>query len=114
METWDGKTEEEIEQEVNDYAIRYLRSQRSQSGTTEELAATHDAQAQCIVNHIGSSYADTFSKTVILALLDNPSWSNTKKAAKQLLKAGAKANIIGFSYELFKALKACEGVKQIY
>lgn len=108
MERWDGKTEEEIEQEVNAFAEEYKKSQQNQIS-----AAATNRQVQCMANHIGSSYAETFSTALIVSLFDNPSWANFKKAAKQMVKAGAKANVIGLSYELFKALKACQGAGQI-
>ncbi len=107
MERWDGKTEEEIEQEVNAFAEEYKKSQQNQDSTISTAAT--DPQVQCMANQIASSYADTFSTALIVSLFDNPSWANFKKAAKQMIKAGAKANIIGLSYELFKALKACQG-----
>lgn len=113
----EGKTEQEIEAEVNAYLEELEKSQDSTqpNAINSELQVAQPASAQqdCIVAHMGAAYADMFSTAAIVALYNDPSWAKFKNVAKQAIANGAKGSIVGIAYQLSKSHSACVGAGQI-
>ncbi|QJF24218.1 hypothetical protein BU075_12925 [Mammaliicoccus vitulinus] len=61
----------------------------------------------CTAMKTGSEYGQTFKNAAIIGAINNPSWSNFKKAASNLIKAGVKGNIIAVSYSLYNNYNEC-------
>lgn len=65
----------------------------------------------CTALKTGDEYGTTIRNAAVVAAVNNPSWDTFKKAAKGIVKAGVKANIIAVSYSLYNNYNAC--VKQL-
>ncbi|WP_020008058.1 hypothetical protein [Salinicoccus albus] len=114
-EITDGKTEEEIEKEVNAYVEELRKAQSTNESNLEnQVAQAANASSECMVAHIGASYKQIAQDaTTVLALLNNPNWtwSDLKEVVKNAAKNLPNATIIGLSYQIYKAHKACYGTE---
>lgn len=99
----EGKTEKEIEKEVNDFIAEQEQNEN------EIAPAAADPHSQCVANTVAAEYGDIMKFTAVSAAFSNPSWANFKKAAKQLAKKGFKGSIVGIAYNLFTAYEKCQG-----
>lgn len=73
----------------------------------KEAHAGYQEVTNCTATATGSEYGQNIRNAIPIALAQNPSWSNFKKAAKNLAKAGVKGNIVSISYSLYNNFQKC-------
>lgn len=107
-----GKTEEEIEKEVNDYLAKL---EKLKGGKDEIKIGTTAADpfSRCVAANVSAAYADALKFAAVSAAFSNPSWANFKKAAKELITKGFKGSVVGIAYNLFTAYQKCQGAGSI-
>lgn len=109
----DGKSEEEIEKEVNEYFEKvYEQKQKENKKINIKRAGLSDNQVSCMGQHMGATYKQMLYDSTVLALLnkDKITFNDIKKVVGNAFKNAPKATIIGFSYQFYKAHRSCHNI----
>jgi predicted Zn-dependent peptidase len=110
----DGKTEEEVEKEINEYFEKvYEEEQKNKESNNVQTYAVSDNQTKCMGQYMGNQYSEILKDSTVLALLDKDkiTMDDIKTSLKNAFKNLPNATIVGFSYQFYKAHQACHNIE---